>query len=81
MRVEPDHEIFKHANEAEKKLAEKRNRELMDSLRAPDSIEIPEEQLNRVLTMDTTERKGWMRNRPCPCGSGKKFKRCHWSTT
>lgn len=19
------------------------------------------------------------RNDPCPCGSGKKFKRCHWS--
>jgi len=21
--------------------------------------------------------KGWMRNLPCPCESGKKFKKCH----
>lgn len=24
-------------------------------------------------------RKNWMRNKPCPCGSGNKFKRCCWS--
>lgn len=24
-------------------------------------------------------RKGYMRNKPCPCGSGRKFKKCHWS--
>ena len=23
-------------------------------------------------------RRNWMRNRPCPCGSGKKFKKCCW---
>lgn len=27
------------------------------------------------------KRKGWMRNQPCPCGSGKKFKQCHWGKT
>lgn len=25
------------------------------------------------------ERKNWMRNKPCPCKSGKKFKKCCWS--
>lgn len=25
------------------------------------------------------ERKNWMRNQSCQCGSGKKFKRCCWS--
>jgi len=35
----------------------------------------------RALThMNCGERKNWMRNRPCICGSGKKFKRCCWSS-
>ena len=25
------------------------------------------------------KRKNWMRNKPCICGSGKKFKKCCWS--
>ena len=25
-----------------------------------------------------TRQRGNMRNRPCPCGSGKKFKKCCW---
>ncbi|MCK5605990.1 SEC-C domain-containing protein [Candidatus Pacearchaeota archaeon] len=24
--------------------------------------------------------KGWMRNKPCLCGSGKKFKKCCMAT-
>ena len=24
-------------------------------------------------------RKGWMKNKPCPCGSGEKFKKCCWA--
>lgn len=24
-------------------------------------------------------RKNYMRNKPCPCNSGKKFKKCCWS--
>jgi uncharacterized protein YecA (UPF0149 family) len=24
--------------------------------------------------------KGWARNKPCPCGSGLKYKRCHGRT-
>ncbi len=29
--------------------------------------------------MGSTQRKGYMRNQPCVCGSGKKFKKCCWS--
>ncbi len=33
----------------------------------------------RTLTpMNAAARKGWMRNQPCVCGSGKKFKKCCW---
>jgi preprotein translocase subunit SecA len=28
----------------------------------------------------TQQRRGRVgRNDPCPCGSGKKFKKCHWT--
>jgi len=34
---------------------------------------------HRELTpMNAHQRKGYMRNQPCVCGSGKKFKRCCW---
>lgn len=37
------------------------------------------ESQNKELTpMNAHERKGYMRNQPCICGSGKKFKRCCW---
>ena len=29
--------------------------------------------------LDKRQRKNWMRNQPCPCGSGNKFKKCCWS--
>ncbi len=33
----------------------------------------------RILTpMNAADRKGWMRNQPCICKSGKKFKKCCW---
>lgn len=35
---------------------------------------------NEMLTpLSNGRRKGWMRNQPCICGSGKKFKKCCWS--
>jgi uncharacterized protein YchJ len=34
----------------------------------------------RTLTpMSNGRRKNWMRNQPCVCGSGKKFKKCCWT--
>ena len=31
----------------------------------------------KLLSLDAP-RKAWMKNKSCPCGSGKKFKKCHW---
>ncbi|HEC12293.1 MAG TPA: hypothetical protein ENI80_03445 [Acidiferrobacteraceae bacterium] len=36
-------------------------------------------QYEDLKPMGNTKRKGYMRNQPCVCGSGKKFKRCCWS--
>ena len=41
-------------------------------------IPIPDAELPRVRKMSKKSRKGWMRNRPCICGSGRKFKVCCW---
>lgn len=29
------------------------------------------------MDRDLAKAKGNTRNKPCPCGSGKKFKKCH----
>ena len=41
------------------------------------------EEVNDITEPDPSEKRGynkknWMRNKPCPCGSGRKFKRCCW---
>lgn len=33
----------------------------------------------KMKKMNKPRRKNFMRNKPCPCGSGKKFKKCCWS--
>jgi len=38
-----------------------------------------ERQHKELTLMNAHQRKGYMRNQPCVCGSGKKFKRCCWS--
>ncbi len=35
---------------------------------------------NHWAQMALTDGHGWHRNRPCMCGSGTKFKRCHGAT-
>jgi len=40
---------------------------------------LSERQHEELKPMGCTQRKGYMRNQPCVCGSGKKFKRCCWS--
>lgn len=37
-------------------------------------------QHNKMFTPLKNELKGLTRNSPCPCGSGKKFKKCCWDT-
>jgi len=34
---------------------------------------------SRLIKGKKPKRKNWMRNRLCPCGSGKKFKKCCWN--
>jgi len=41
-------------------------------------IPLTEKQYNKLEPMTNKNRKGWMRNQPCVCGSGKKFKKCCW---
>ena len=45
--------------------------------------EVPEAEAAKAAEPDPGEVRGynknnWMRNKPCPCGSGRKFKRCCW---
>lgn len=42
-------------------------------------IPLTESENIELTSMANKTRKNWMRNRPCICGSGKKFKRCCWS--
>lgn len=52
---------------------------LKDAVDSMTHIAIDNNELEEVQAMDKPERKGWMRNKPCPCNSGKKFKRCCWN--
>jgi hypothetical protein len=40
---------------------------------------IPRDELEGTINMNRGQRKNWMRNKPCLCGSKKKFKVCCWS--
>ena len=39
-------------------------------------IELTESEYQTLKPMHTRQRKNLMRNKPCQCGSGKKFKKC-----
>jgi uncharacterized protein YecA (UPF0149 family) len=77
MQTHPPHEIFKlDENEAEKA----KNKMLAQLFKGerPDLIPVDERQVQLLEALSEGKRRGWMRNQPCPCGSGKKFKKCHW---
>ena len=42
-------------------------------------IPLTEAQADALEPLGARKRKGYMRNQPCVCGSGRKFKRCCWS--
>ena len=42
-------------------------------------VELSADEAERLMPETPAKRKNWMRNKSCPCGSGKKFKRCCWS--
>lgn len=39
-------------------------------------FELTQEEANKLFNENMKFRKNWMRNKPCPCKSGKKFKKC-----
>lgn len=40
---------------------------------------LSQDDLEETVNMTKGKRKNWMRNKPCICGSGRKFKTCCWS--
>jgi len=50
----------------------------MSNGRRPRMVALSAEESTKLQPYDTPLRKGYLRNKPCPCGSGKKFKKCHW---
>ena len=44
-----------------------------------DLIDLGEEAGEKRDASPLFARKNSMRNKPCPCGSGKKFKKCCWN--
>lgn len=42
-------------------------------------IELSEDEVQELELLTKDQRKGRMRNKECPCGSNKKFKKCCWS--
>lgn len=42
-------------------------------------LELSGAEFKELEPMSRPERKNRMRNKPCVCGSGQKFKRCCWS--
>lgn len=41
-------------------------------------VELSDHDVRTATPMSNGRRKNWMRNKPCPCKSGKKFKKCCW---
>lgn len=63
--------LYRLSSEEMRKFEEKNDKRL---------IALTEEQYQALEPMSLSRRKGHMRNKPCPCGSGAKFKRCCWHT-
>lgn len=42
-------------------------------------VPLSQQDLQGTVNMTKGQRKNWMRNKPCICGSGTKFKKCCWS--
>lgn len=68
-------EIYRFENAAELEKAQERlMREEGRKL-----LPLDEKLASELEPMGARQRKGYMRNKPCVCGSGKKFKKCCWS--
>jgi uncharacterized protein YecA (UPF0149 family) len=54
-------------------------KELLESGEYRKYAPLKKEDVPKVVRMNKDRRKNWMRNKPCPCNSGKKFKKCCWN--
>ena len=62
------------------RLMEMKRDELFETLRDNGGyVPLDDEDVPKVKRMAKPRRKNWMRNKPCICGSKKKFKRCCWN--
>lgn len=56
------------------------NQEALEALMSDAKlIPLTDEQYKKLEPVSRPKRKNLMRNQPCVCGSGRKFKRCCWS--
>lgn len=46
---------------------------------APNEIRLEDAEAKKLSKKSPRRRKNWMKNKPCPCNSGKKFKNCCWA--
>lgn len=60
-------------------LLTERERLSAEKKRGAPLIPLRESEYTELEPMTRTQRKNLMRNKPCLCGSGKKFKKCCWS--
>ena len=58
---------------------EENEKDAMSLFREHNLVEIKEKDISKLKHMAKPQRKNWMRNKPCICESGLKFKNCCWS--
>ncbi len=54
-------------------------KDVMSLFKDDNLVEIDKKDIGKLKHMAKPRRKNWMRNQPCICGSGLKFKNCCWS--
>jgi uncharacterized protein YecA (UPF0149 family) len=82
----PTGEIRQLTDEEEKLWAKESNQQFYESLektqrlfdRQEKMVALSQNEAEKLEPLSKKQRKGWMRNQPCVCGSGKKFKKCCW---
>lgn len=75
----PEYPIWKREAEERRGTQERKMKEMQGFFQAPAKPALPKETddyLDRKLAPFVREKKSVGRNDPCPCGSGKKFKKC-----
>ncbi len=77
VRLDKESEFLKKITEArDEKIKHELNKRQSDIDSSMVALTDDEEKL--LMPLSKRRRKGVMRNQPCVCGSGKKFKKCCW---